>query len=76
MTFPGKMLFFQANIKFNDFSRQDLNSMNFPGLYEPWFNLLPYSFVKLLQLTFRCVMVVAIVVSDKWLHNYDSVPEK
>ena len=35
MTFPGKMPFFQANIKFNDFSRQDLNSMTFPGFYEP-----------------------------------------
>ena len=37
MTFPGKMSFFQANIKFHDFSRQDWNSMTFPGLYEPWY---------------------------------------
>ena len=35
MTFPGKMPFFQANIKFHDFSRQDWNSMTFQGLYEP-----------------------------------------
>ena len=37
MTFPGKMPFFQANIKFNDLSRQYLNSITFPGLCEPCF---------------------------------------
>ena len=36
MTFPGKMPFFQVNIKFHDFSSQGLNSMTFPGLCEPW----------------------------------------
>ena len=36
MIFPGKMSFFRADIKFHDFSRQDWNSMTFPGLYEPW----------------------------------------
>ena len=61
--FSRQNAIFQANIKFNDFSRQDLISMTFPGLYEPWFNLLPYNFVKLLQLTLRYVMVVAIAVS-------------
>ena len=35
MTFPGKMPFFQVNIKFHDFSSQWLNSMTFPGLCEP-----------------------------------------
>ena len=35
MTFPGKMPFFQVNIKFNDFSSLGLNSMTFPGLCEP-----------------------------------------
>ena len=34
ITFPGKMPFFQANIKFNDFSRQDLNPRTFPVLHE------------------------------------------
>ena len=63
--FQGLMQFFQASVKFNDFSRQDLNFMTFPGLYEPRFNLLPYNFDKLLlQPTRRCVMVVAIVVSN------------
>ena len=33
---PGKMSFFEANIKFNYFSRHDLNSLTFTGLYEPW----------------------------------------
>ena len=37
MTFPGKIQFFQVNIKFHDFSSQGLNSMTFPGLCEPWF---------------------------------------
>ena len=36
MIFPGKMSLFQANIEFIDFSGQDLNSMTFPGLYEPY----------------------------------------
>ena len=31
--------FVQANIKFNDFSRLNLNCMTFPGLYEPWDSL-------------------------------------
>ena len=35
MTFPGKMPFFQVNMKFHDFSSQGLNSMTFPGLCEP-----------------------------------------
>ena len=35
MTFPGKLPFFQVNIKFHDFSSQGLNSMTFPGLCEP-----------------------------------------
>ena len=35
MTFPGKMPFFQVNIKFNDFSSLGLNSMTFPGLFQP-----------------------------------------
>ena len=35
MTFPGKILFFQANIKLKNFSSQELNSMTFQGLYEP-----------------------------------------
>ena len=35
MTFPGKMPFFQVNIKFHDFSSQGLNSMTVPGLCEP-----------------------------------------
>ena len=36
MTFPGKMPFFQVNMKFHDFSSQGLNSVTFPGLCEPW----------------------------------------
>ena len=41
MTFPGKMPFFQVNIKFHDFSSQGLNSMTFPGLCEPCLMKLP-----------------------------------
>ena len=33
MTFPGKMSFFQANIKFHDFSRQDWNFMTFQSIH-------------------------------------------
>ena len=38
ITFLDKMPFFQAIIKFNDFSRPDLNSKTFPGLYGPWYH--------------------------------------
>ena len=38
--FPGKIPFFQVNIKFNDFSSQGLNSMTFPGLCEPCYQCL------------------------------------
>ena len=44
MTLPGKMSFIHANIKFHDFSRQDWNSLTFPGLYEPRWWLLATRF--------------------------------
>ena len=57
MTFPGKMSFFQANIKFHDFSRQDWNSMTFPGLYEPciWCSGFPQTSLEKFQWFFNDV---------------------
>ena len=43
MTFSWLLLIFQANLKFNDFSSQELNLMTFQGAYEP--HLFPVVFI-------------------------------